>query len=57
MKAQLKGADRSGARLALIVGDKEAALGVVAVRDLTSGDQEEVVRADVVAQVKTRLGT
>ena len=55
MKAQLKGADRSGARIALIVGEKEADLGVVAVRDLTAGDQEEVVREEVVEAVRRRV--
>ncbi|MDQ3979111.1 MAG: histidine--tRNA ligase [Actinomycetota bacterium] len=55
MKAQLKGADRSGARLALIVGEKEADLGVVAVRDLVAGDQEEVAREEVVEAVRRRV--
>jgi histidyl-tRNA synthetase len=55
MKAQLKGADRSGARLALIVGEKEVDLGVVAVRDLATGDQEEVVREEVVDAVRRRV--
>ena len=55
MKAQLRGADRAGARVALIVGEKEAALGVVAVRDLTSGDQEEVGREEVVQAVRRRV--
>ena len=55
MKAQLKGADRSGARLALIVGEKEADLGVVAVRDLAAGDQEEVLRDEVVETVRRRV--
>ena len=55
MKAQLKGADRSGARLALILGEKEAELGVVTVRDLTAGDQEEVVREEVLEAVRRRV--
>jgi histidyl-tRNA synthetase len=55
MKAQLRGADRSGARLALIVGEKEADLGVVAVRDLAAGDQEEVLRDEVVEAVRRRV--
>ncbi|MCA1692392.1 MAG: ATP phosphoribosyltransferase regulatory subunit, partial [Actinobacteria bacterium] len=55
MKAQLKAADRAAARLAVIVGERELAAGVVAVRDLTSGDQEDVVRGDLVDQVRKRL--
>jgi histidyl-tRNA synthetase len=39
MKAQLKAADRSGAPLALIVGDAELAAGTVVVRDLVAGTQ------------------
>jgi histidyl-tRNA synthetase len=39
MKAQLKAADRSGARLALIVGPAERAAGTVLVRDLVTGEQ------------------
>jgi histidyl-tRNA synthetase len=37
LKAQLKLADRSGARLALIVGDDELASGVVSLRELRGG--------------------
>ena len=56
LKAQLKAADRSGARLALIVGPDEAANGVVTVRDLRAGgDQETVDRDVVVDHVRKRL--
>ena len=43
MKSQVKAADRSGARYALIVGEDEAASGKVAVRDLRSGGEQELV--------------
>ncbi len=50
LKAQLKQADRSGARLALIVGPEEVAGAVVTVRPLRGeGPQETVLRASVVA--------
>ncbi|HXQ90874.1 MAG TPA: histidine--tRNA ligase [Acidimicrobiales bacterium] len=50
LKAQLKQADRSGARLALIVGPQEVAGAVVTVRPLRGeGPQETVLRASVVA--------
>lgn len=55
MKAQFRAADRSGARLALVVGEQERAAGTVTVRDLEGGDQHNVDRADVVAYVRKKL--
>ena len=55
MKSQFKSADRSGARLALVVGDQEAAAGTVTLRDLRGGEQETVGRADVVEHVRKLL--
>ena len=55
MKSQFKSADRSGARLALVVGEREAAEGTVTLRDLRTHDQEVVPRADVVNHVRKRL--
>jgi histidyl-tRNA synthetase len=55
MKSQFKSADRSGARLALVVGDNEVAAGTVTLRDLRAGDQETVGRADVVEHVRKKL--
>ena len=53
MKSQLKSADRSGARVALIVGPDELAAGTVSVRPLrTLGDQRTVPVDDVVAAVQ-----
>jgi histidyl-tRNA synthetase len=46
--AQLRMADRGGARYAAIVGEREAEAGVVTLRRLDDGAQEEVARADVV---------
>ena len=51
LKAQFKVADRSGARWTVILGADEAARGVVRVKDLTSGEQREVARGDVVAEL------
>ena len=52
MKAQMKLADRSGARLALIVGPEEAASGTVTLRPLRGdGEQRRVARDDVVEDV------
>ncbi|MDQ3896588.1 MAG: histidine--tRNA ligase [Actinomycetota bacterium] len=55
MKAQFKAADRSGAAIALVIGEAEAAANTVTVRDLRAGDQETVDRADVVEHVRKRL--
>ena len=55
MKSQFKSADRSGARLALVVGDNEVAAATVTLRDLRAGDQETVDRADVVEHVRKKL--
>lgn len=42
MKAQMRKADRAGARKVIIRGDDELARGVVVVRDMTAGTQQEV---------------
>ena len=42
MKAQMKAADRSGAPLAVLLGDDELADGAATVRDLAGGDQRSV---------------
>jgi histidyl-tRNA synthetase len=57
MRAQMKLADRSGARLALIVGEDEREAGTVSIRDLRGdgGVQRVVARDEVVALVKELL--
>jgi len=55
MKSQFKSADRSGARLALVVGDNEVAAGTVTLRDLRGGEQETVDRADLLEHLRKRL--
>jgi histidyl-tRNA synthetase len=42
LKAQLRMADRSGARFAVIVGQKEAEAGTVTIRRLSDGHQQEL---------------
>ena len=54
LKAQLKAADRSGAPYAAIVGDREAAGGVVTIRRLADGEQTEVPRGEVIAWIRSR---
>jgi histidyl-tRNA synthetase len=55
--AQLKYADRSGIRLALICGEDERARGTVVVRDLASKSQDEVASAEVVGAVQRLLAS
>ncbi len=59
MKAQMKVADRSGARLALLVGPSERASDEVTIRDLRSEDfehaQQRVRRGDIVNAVALLL--
>ena len=50
MKAQLRRANALGARVCLILGDREVNEGVVEMKDLAAHVQEKVARADVVAR-------
>jgi len=52
---QLKLADRKGVPLAVIVGENEVARGAVSLKDLRSGEQEEVPREELPAVVRRRL--
>jgi histidyl-tRNA synthetase len=51
MRAQLRSADRSGAKVALIVGAEELATGTVSVRPLRGGEQTAIARGAVVTTV------
>ncbi len=55
MKAQMKAANKSGAPIALIVGETEAAHGTISVRPMGEGDQIVVPRADLIQQLKDML--
>ncbi|MHB8765575.1 MAG: histidine--tRNA ligase [Deferrisomatales bacterium] len=50
-KAQMRGADREGARFALIVGEDETAQGAVTIKDLTTGIQETLGRDEAVRRL------
>ena len=55
-KSQMKKADASGARLALIVGEDELAAGAVTVKPLRGkGDQESLVRGDLLRWMEKLL--
>jgi histidyl-tRNA synthetase len=53
MKGQMKSADRSGAKWAVIVGDEELDAGEVTLRDLAGGRQERVARGELQGRVGT----
>ncbi len=56
MKSQFKSADRSGARLAVVIGADERAAGTATVRPLRGdGEQETVGRGDLVDHLRKRL--
>jgi histidyl-tRNA synthetase len=56
MKGAMRAADRSGARLALIIGERDIADGVVQVKELTSGEQEPAPLDDgFTAVIRKRL--
>ena len=56
MKSQMKGADRSGAPVALIIGTNELDENVVIVRPLRGADaQRGVARTDLIPEVRQAL--
>ncbi|MGW7469681.1 histidine--tRNA ligase [Streptomyces xantholiticus] len=56
LKSAMKNANRSGARYAIIGGERDLAEGVVQLKNMESGEQEPVALADLVAEVRARLG-
>lgn len=55
LKGAMRAADRSGAVVALVAGDRDLAAGTVGVKNLATGEQVDVPIDDVVAQVLDRL--
>ncbi|MGH3553196.1 MAG: histidine--tRNA ligase, partial [Mycobacterium sp.] len=56
LKGSMRAADRSGARLALVAGDRDIDAGTIGVKDLTTGEQVDVLTDSVVTEVLSRLG-
>ncbi len=56
LKAQLRAADRAGARFAAIVGEREVAEGLVTLRRLSDGAQEEVPAGEVMDRLTSGMG-
>ena len=55
IKGAMRAADRSGARIALIAGDRDVEAGTVGVKDLSTGAQVDVALGSVVSEVVSRL--
>lgn len=56
LKGAMKGADRAGARFALVLGDQELDNGTVALKDLEAHEQTDVPLADIARVVAGKLG-
>ena len=58
MKAQMKAANRSGARFAVIIGESEREAGTALIRDLRSDEEQlSVARADLTGTLMSRLSS
>src|SRR6185437_13473559 len=55
MKSAMRAADRSGARVALVAGDRDIEAGTIGVKDLTTGEQVDIATDSVVGEVLSRL--
>lgn len=55
LKGAMKGADRAGARFAVVIGDQELVSGTVALKDLAAHEQHEVALDQVVSEITRRL--
>jgi histidyl-tRNA synthetase len=55
LKGAMRGADRSGAAYAVILGERDIAEGTAQVKELTTGDQVAVPLNDLVTTLKERL--
>ncbi|MEH6374853.1 histidine--tRNA ligase [Streptomyces sp. KLMMK] len=56
LKNAMKSANRSGARFAVIAGERDLAEGNVQLKDLESGEQKAVALTDVVGEVLAKQG-
>jgi histidyl-tRNA synthetase len=55
IKAAMKAADRSGARYALVLGERDIAENVIQIKELATGEQESVSLADIVTTIQEKL--
>jgi len=55
LKGAMKSADRSGAKLSVIIGDREVEAGVAEVKNMATGEQQPVSLAELIDYVKGTL--
>ncbi|RDY71943.1 histidine--tRNA ligase [Halobacillus sp. SY10] len=55
MKAQFKAADRLGSKFVLVLGDQELENGVINVKNMASGEQQEVALDGIIEHMKKEL--
>ncbi|HEY4456723.1 MAG TPA: histidine--tRNA ligase [Pseudonocardiaceae bacterium] len=55
LKGAMKGADRSGARLAIVLGERDIAEGNAQLKDLATGEQQAVALTELVGRVAGAL--
>ncbi|MGK2868843.1 MAG: histidine--tRNA ligase, partial [Mycobacterium sp.] len=55
LKAAMRGADRSGASVALVAGDRDIEAGTIGVKNLSTGEQVDIAIGAVAAEVQSRL--
>ena len=55
LKGAMKGADRSGARLAIVLGERDIAEGNAQLKDLASGEQQAIALTELVDRVRGAL--
>ncbi len=56
LRAQMKEANRLGARVAALLGEEEMAAGTVTLRDMASGEQESVPAGHVAERIRRNQG-
>ncbi len=57
MKAQMRAANRAGARRVLILGEDEVAQGTIGLKDMESGEQLSIPQAEVTKRLLVEFGT
>ncbi|MEV0246444.1 histidine--tRNA ligase [Nocardia sp. NPDC050712] len=55
VKGAMKGADKSGAKFTLVLGDRDLAENTIGVKDMSTGDQRQVTLDEVVDVVRRSL--
>ncbi|NUR62477.1 MAG: histidine--tRNA ligase [Catenulispora sp.] len=55
IKAAMKAADRSGARYALVLGERDIAENVIQIKELATGEQESVSLSDILTTIQEKL--